>query len=62
MLQHRRMLRKALADKYHYKNLNKEKNEERRAQLGPSYQKDVTDDVFVTIDSSQINQWQDVYL
>lgn len=52
ILQYRRMMRKALADKYHDKTSNREKNDERRAQLGPTYQKHVTDDVFVTIDSS----------
>lgn len=48
-------MRKAVADKYRMDNLAREKIQEKRSQLGPAYVKDVTDDVFVTIDSSQLN-------
>ena len=49
-------MRKALAQKYHIKHHNRDKNEERKSTLGPSYEKDVTHDVFTTIDGSKITK------
>jgi len=61
VFQYRRAMRKALAQKYAIRHHNKEKNEERKTTLGPTYKKDVTHDVFVTIDSSQID-WTPVFI
>ncbi|XP_067935786.1 ribosome biogenesis protein BRX1 homolog [Watersipora subatra] len=53
---YRRVMRQKLAQKYHIKNYNKDKNETRKANLGPSYKKDITHDVFTTIDGVKLSK------
>lgn len=54
--QYRRAMRKSLAQQYQIKHFNKDRNEERKASLGPSYAKDATHDVFATIDGSKLEK------
>jgi len=50
------MLRKSIANKYLAKAQEKEKIQKRKENLGPSYSRDVTDGVFVTIDAEQAKE------